>query len=469
MKKIKENNLNFFKKVFDKHYTGKLITVEKKIDIRKEILNFEFLKKKRSLCLIECYNSPESILSYISILSFGSVPLLINENLNEIFFRRYIVNFLPDYIFTKRKVINKKYILLKTYNDIFFYKSKSSFKKKIHKDLAILLPTSGSTGSSKMVRISYKNLYSNTIDICNYLKIKKIDTTLTTMPFSYTYGMSIINTHLIKGANIFVYPGSVIQKNFFEILKRFKITTFGGVPYIYNLLIKIGLERLKNMSLKYITHAGGALDVNSLLKLYKFCKKNNLKFISMYGASEATSRMSYLPFSYMKKKIGSVGRGLQKSFILKDLDNKLIIKPFVKGELVYRGDNVCLGYANTWKDLALGDENRGILKTGDEGYFDNEGFFYISGRKNRDVKLYGHRVNLDDLEKNLNMKFSNSYVKYMNKKLYIFRNKKIDEIELNNFLFKRFNIKKNMIEFIKIKKIPYTTNKKIDYSKLHVN
>ena len=78
-------------------------------------------------------------------------------------------------------------------------------------------------------------------------------------------------------------------------------------------------------------------------------------------------------------------------------------------------------------------------------------------------------MNLDDLEKNLNMKFSNSYVKYMNKKLYIFRNKKIDEIELNNFLFKRFNIKKNMIEFIKIKKIPYTTNKKIDYSKLHVN
>ena len=85
-------------------------------------------------------------------------------------------------------------------------------------------------------------------------------------------------------------------------MKKFKITTFGGVPYIYNLLIKIGLERLKNMSLKYITHAGGALDVNSLLKLYKFCKKNNLKFISMYGASEATSRMSYLPFSYMKKK-----------------------------------------------------------------------------------------------------------------------------------------------------------------------
>lgn len=469
MKTIQKKDFNFFKKVFEKKYSGKLITIDKKIDLKKELINFEFLKKKRLLCLVECYNSYESILSYISILSYGSVPLLVNEDLNEVFFKRYLLKFLPDFVVTKRKNFSKKYKLVKSINNLFFYKSKTKNKKKLFKDLAILLPTSGSTGSSKMVRISYKNLYSNTLDICNFLKIKKKDNAITTMPFSYTYGMSIINSHLMRGANIFVYSGSVIQKNFFDILKKFKITTFGGVPYIYKLLIKIGLERLKIKSLKYITHAGGALDSNSLLQLYRFCKQNNLEFISMYGASEATSRMSYLPFIDMKKKIGSIGKGLQNSFVIKDQSNKKIIEPFKKGELVYEGDNVCLGYAHNWKDLALGDKNLSILMTGDEGFFDNEGFFYISGRKSRYIKLYGHRISLDEIEKSLNKKFTNCYVKFLDEKIIIFSNKNFHIDVLTNFIFKRFNIKKNLIDFIKIKKIPYTLNKKIDYNKLNVN
>jgi len=319
-----------------------------------------------------------------------------------------------------------------------------------------------------MVRISYKNLYSNTVDICNYLKIKKEDKVITTMPFSYTYGMSIINTHIMKNASIYVYSGSVIQKDFFEILKKNKITTFGGVPYIYKLLIKIGLDRLKIKSLKYLTHAGGALDLNLLLYLYKFCKKNNLEFISMYGASEATSRMSYLPFIYLKKKLGSIGKGLQKSFIIKDEKNKKISEPFKKGQLIYKGDNVCLGYANNWADLSCEDENLSILKTGDEGYFDHDGFFYISGRKSRYIKLYGHRINLDEIEKSLNTKFSNCYIKFIDEKIILFSDKSYSLIELGNFLFRKFDIKKNMFEFKKIKKIPYTSNKKIDYNKLNV-
>jgi len=469
MEKISLNKFNFFKKIFNKSFTGKLITCEKKIDIKKEIIKYKFLKRKRSLCLIECYNTPGSILSYLSVMAYGSVPLLVNENLNNIFFKNYINKFLPNYIITKRNIVSKKYVIFKKVNDLFFYKYKKKYLKNIYKDLAILLPTSGSTGSTKMVRISYKNIFSNTNDICNYLKIKKKDKSITTMPFSYTYGMSIINSHLMKGANIFVYNGSVIQKKFFDILKKFKITTFGGVPYIYELLIKIGLNRLKNKNLNYLTHAGGSINAKSLSKLYKFCKSNNIEFISMYGASEATSRMSYLPFKDMKNKIGSIGKGLQKSFILLDKDYKQIHKPFLKGELVYRGDNVCLGYASNWKDLALGDENFSILRTGDEGYFDREGYFFISGRKNRYTKLYGHRINLDDIEKKLNIKFPNCYVKFLNNKITVFSNKSINENHLFGFIFKRFNLKANMIKFIKIKKIPYTLNKKIDYTNLNVS
>ena len=469
MKKIKKNDFNFFKKFCNKDYSGKLITKDKSIRISEEILEFKFLKNKRCLCLVECYNTTESILSYISIMSYGSVPLLVNENLNDFFFKKYILKFLPDFIVTKRKINNKKYKPIKKFNDLFFYKSKNFLKKKINKKLAILLPTSGSTGSSKMVRISYKNLYSNTIDICKYLRIKKKDIVITSMPFSYTYGMSIINTHLMKSANIFVYSGSVIQNDFFNILKNFKITTFGGVPYTYSLLMRIGLERLKNNSLKYITHAGGSIDKNSLLGLHRFCEKNYIEFISMYGSSEATSRMSYLPFIFMRKKIGSIGKGLQRSFIIKDKNNKQITKPNKIGELIFQGDNVCLGYANSWKDLALGDQNLSILETGDEGYFDKEGFFYISGRKSRYIKLFGHRISLDEIEKNLNLKYQNCYVKSDNDKILVFSNKTLNIDELYEFFFNKFKIKKNFIKFIKIKKIPYTFNNKIDYNKLNVD
>ena len=468
MEKTSLNKFNFFNKIFAKSFSGKLITLEKKINIKKEVTNFKFLKRKRSLCLIECYNSYESILSYLSIMAYGSVPLLINENLNNIFFKNYIKKFRPDFIITKRILNDNKYNLFKKVNNLFFYKSKLNYSKKIYKNLAILLPTSGTTGSSKLVRISYENLYTNTYDICEYLSIKKNDIAITTMPFSYTYGMSIINTHLMKSANIFVFSGSVIQKNFFDIIEKFKITTFGGVPYIYELLIKIGIERLKIKSLKYLTHAGGPLSTSALNNLYKFCKKNNLKFISMYGSSEATSRMSYLPFKFMLKKLGSIGMGLQSSFIIKDNKNNPIKVPYKKGELIYKGKNVSMGYANNWKDLALEDENLSILKTGDEGYFDKDNFFYISGRKNRYIKLYGHRINLDDIEIEINKKYSNCFLKFINNKIVIFSDKNHNSLDLSNYIFKKYNIKKNLTMLIKIKKIPYTANKKIDYNRLNV-
>ena len=128
-----------------------------------------------------------------------------------------------------------------------------------------------------------------------------------------------------------------------------------------------------------------------------------------------------------------------------------------------------MGYANSWKDLTLGDKNFSILKTGDEGYFDKDGFFYIQGRKNRYVKFFGHRISLDEIEKNLNKKFKNCFVKFIDEKFFVFSNKTYDFTELNNFIFKRFNINKKMVKFVKIEKIPYTSNNKIDYKKLNVN
>ena len=124
------------------------------------------------------------------------------------------------------------------------------------------------------------------------------------------------------------------------------------------------------------------------------------------------------------------------------IKNKKISEAFKTGELIFRGENVSMGYANSWKDLALGDKNFSTLKTGDEGYFDKDGFFYITGRKNRYVKFYGHRISLDEIEKNLNKKFKNCYVKFIDDKVYVFSNHNTNLNQLSNFIFKRFSIKK---------------------------
>ncbi len=462
-----KKNKNFIKQIIlKKKYNGKILNEKKVLEIKEEILKSNFFKKTRNLCLFECYNEIDSVILYLSIIFYDNVPLLINGNLSETLFNNYINNYKPDYVFTKKNLILKNYKCIKKINgiNVFYYNQK--VKKLINKNLAILLPTSGSTGSKKLVKISYENLYENTKDICNFLKINKNHTTITTMPFSYTYGMSIINTHVYKSARIFVYSGSLIDKFFYKYLLKYKISSFGGVPFMYEILKKLRMHNLKKTYLKYLTHAGGSMDKKTLMFFYKYCTEHKIKFISMYGASEATSRMSYLPFKFMRSKLGSIGKGLNNSFSLIK-NNKFIKRPNERGEIFYSGKNVFMGYSKNFKDLRYGNQKRYVLATGDLGYFDKDGFYYITGRKNRYVKIYGMRVNLDEIELSLKEKFKQCYVNSKNNKIVIYSKVPHQFEKISNFLFERFKINKNIFKFCKLKKIPLKSNNKIDYKKLN--
>ena len=165
----------------------------------------------------------------------------------------------------------------------------------------LLISTSGTTGSTKFVRQSYENLRNNTKSIIDFLKISELDNTITTLPMSYVYGLSVINTHLEMGGNITLNSSSIIQKIFWEKIYKNKITNFAGVPYTYEIMEKLDLKKFNLKFLKYTTQAGGKVPINTIKKLISNYEKSDIKLIVMYGASEATARMSYLPCEILKK------------------------------------------------------------------------------------------------------------------------------------------------------------------------
>ena len=254
---------------------------------------------------------------------------------------------------------------------------------KLHEDLGILLSTSGSTGSPKLVRLTYENIYSNALAISNYLSIDQNERPITSLPMHYSFGLSIINSHLIEGATILLTKNSLMEREFWSFLQLHKGTSLSGIPYSFEILKKNSVFKMDLPYLKTITQAGGRLSDDLNTEFSEFCKKKKIRFYIMYGQTEATARMSYLPFNNSISKIGSIGIPIPGGeFSLIDENGSTIEENDIEGELVYKGKNVSLGYAFCIKDFSKGDENNGVLFTGDIAKRDSDGYYYIVGRKN---------------------------------------------------------------------------------------
>lgn len=256
------------------------------------------------------------------------------------------------------------------------------------------------------MRQSYGNILNNAQSIVKYLELDENERPITTLPMNYTYGLSIINSHFLVGATILITDKSLMQKEFWSFLKEEKATSFGGVPYTYEILDKIRFMRMDLPFFTTMTQAGGKLTPELHEKYAKWAAEVGKKFIVMYGQCEATARMGYLPADKAVEKKGSMGIAIPGGkFKLIDADGNEIKEPLTTGELVYEGKNVTLGYAECGEDLIKGDERGGILVTGDMAQFDAEGYYYIVGRKKRFLKIYGNRVNLDETDRLIKAKF----------------------------------------------------------------
>ena len=443
--------------------TGKKYSYKK---INTEIDQYKNYYSKRSLILIISSSTKEFIVHYLSFLKFGHAQIILNENINDELLKRIITKYKPNYILLKNNKIriHKKYNLQKKTNKKLYkiYKSTDSKKIKLYDSLAVLLSTSGSTGSLKFVKQTYENINANTESISKYLNLKPNDRSVTNLPLNYSYGLSVVNSHLYIGGSIYISSSNILEKNFWDSLFKYKITNLNGVPYFYEILKKINFEKFNLTHINFFTQAGGPLEKKINRYLVNFCKKNRKKFIVMYGQTEATSRISFLQWKYALTKIGSIGKAIPGGF-LKIKDDKK------KGELIYQGKNVTIGYSNNFQDLNFSDSNDGTLSTGDIAKKDKDGFFYIIGRINRNVKIYGFRINLDDLEKKLSSNIVKCACIGKDDLITIFFTKEIYREFITKKLVKVFKFKINNFKLVLIKKLPYSTNGKLLYSKLNEN
>jgi acyl-coenzyme A synthetase/AMP-(fatty) acid ligase len=339
---------------------------------------------ERRLMLLAPENTLDSVVAYLAALAAGQ-PLLVVPPGNTAHLAAAIERYNPD-------------VVLDPADGVTIREYRRQSAHLLHPDLALLLSTSGSTGAPKLVRLSHRNLQSNAESIAEYLDIGASDRAATTLPLHYCYGLSVLNSHLLSGAGVILTDLSVVDPCFWDLFGEHRGTSFAGVPYTFDLLEQVGFDRMRLPHLRYVTQAGGRLAPGRVRHYAGLARSAGWDFVVMYGQTEATARMAYLPPHLAESHPSAVGVAIPGgSFRLFPVADHP--EPNV-GELVYSGPNVMLGYAESPSDLALGRTVE-ELHTGDIARLTEAGMYEIVGRRSGFAKVFGHRIDLEWVESRL--------------------------------------------------------------------
>ena len=267
----------------------------------------------------------------------------------------------------------------------------------IYPDTALLLATSGSTGSPKTVRLSCSGLADNTAAVIRALGITAAERAPTTLPITHAYGLSVLNTHLLAGAGVVLGDESPLSLATWDHLIRSGATSFAAVPTTYAAFGPAHVNLLGRSKIRTMTQSGARLGDDLTMRLVTMMDQRDGRFLVMYGQTEATSRIARLDPADLPRGLGSVGTAVPGGAIT--IRPAPVHARSVPGEgaVHYRGPGVMLGYATSRGDLCRGAEVD-VLDTGDLGYL-REGYLYLTGRAKRIVKVLGIRTSLDDLER----------------------------------------------------------------------
>ena len=421
--------------------------------------------KPKSLVFCLCTNTVPSIAGYIAFIQNSFPVLLLDAKKSDDLLQRLLDIYSPYYIW--RPTTSTQGKSLYAYDNYSLY-AYSEENVPVHSDLSLLLTPSGSTGSPKLVRLTENNITSNAESIIEYLGITSEEKAVTSLPMYYSFGMSVINSHLHCGASLLLSDKTVMQGEFWKFVKEQQATSIAGVPYTYEMLRRLRFFRMDLPHLKTMIQAGGKLNADIVKEYADNAQKVGKRFFVMYGQTEAGPRISYLPFNMAEQKPSSIGMAVPGGKLsIHDSNGTPISEPDVDGELIYEGPNVCMGYAESKEDLVKGDENHGILHTGDVARFDKDGFFYITGRMKRFVKIWGNRCNLDSIEQLLKPICPDCACTGDDEEIQVYiTDKRLSANHIREYLSEKTHLNISAFFIYIIDKIPRTTSGKILYNTL---
>ncbi|MEV0292095.1 AMP-binding protein [Nocardia sp. NPDC050710] len=334
----------------------------------------EQLPGRRLLVALTGRNDLDSLVTYLGALSAECAVLLGAEITGEL-----LATYDPDVVVDSGRAVIRH----------------ETAAHELHPELALLLSTSGSTGSPKLVRLSRANLLSNARAIAEYLDIGSDDRAATTLPMFYCYGLSVLHSYLLRGASLLLTERSVLDERFWDEFREHRATSFAAVPYTIDLLDQVGFDAMRLPDLRYVTQAGGKLAPERVREYARRGARDGWRFFVMYGQTEATARMAYLPPELASEHPECIGVPIPGGeFTLEPVDGA------DAAELVYHGPNVMMGYATTSADLTLG-RTVGPLRTGDLARRTPDGLYQVVGRRSRFAKVFGLRIDLQHLESGL--------------------------------------------------------------------
>ena len=405
-------------------------------------------------------NQIDSIEVFLNFLESKFSISLLNAQLNIQFKQRLEDIYQPYYIYDSSRDEIKGYEKCSVSKSIDLFKRNTIQTNPINKNIKLLLSTSGTTGNSKFVKLSDNNLVKNAMSILDYMPIKNDDVVPLSIPITYVYGLSIFTTNCIKAGTIVCTDKDILQKGFWEDFKTYKFSTLSGVPYSYEMLYRIGFFKKEHEFLRYMTQAGGKLSKKMVSIIVEYSKKHKIPFYTQYGQTEAAGRLSFLHPNDLLNRGYSIGKPIKGGrFELKEGTN----------ELIYYGDNVFGGYAQGLDDLVTFNESNKLF-TGDIAKKDKDGYYYIVGRIKRIMKLFGTRINLDEVELILKNNLEGGTficTGIEDKYLYVIHlNKELEHDSIKKVLREKLNLHSSSIKIKYVENIPLTTNGKIDYQRI---
>jgi acyl-CoA synthetase (AMP-forming)/AMP-acid ligase II len=414
-------------------------------------------------------NTFDAVVAYLACLEAGVAVVLLDSRTRPPDLQRLLEIYRPELVLAVDETSpGAGYRLEGPVDDLrLWWREPGDVAAPVHPDLSVLLSTSGSTGSPKLVRLTRRAVEANAGSIATALGLDPDERAMASLPLYYSYGLSVLNSHLHAGASVVLTDETVVSPHFWRLFRSQRCTSMPGVPYTYDLLLRIGFESLELPSLRALTQAGGRLAPDLVRRFHAEMARRGGRFHVMYGQTEATARIACLPPDRLPGKVGTVGVAIPGGRLSVDVGGGREGAPSEVGEIVYTGPNVMMGYAESRADLARGDELGGVLRTGDLGFLDEDGFLHVTGRSKRIGKVLGMRVSLDEVEARLRARGPTAVVAG-DDQLLVFCEYGDEALfsALGKELARDLRATENSFVFRRIPALPLTASGKPDYQKL---